>query len=67
MPDMDNSVSVPKWHIAILSGALFILLSGVSTWLIAYQASLSQDLRDTRERVVRLETKHGITHPDGGS
>lgn len=67
MPDMNGTVSVPKWHIALLSGALFIILSGVSTWLIVYQSSLSKDLRDTRERVVRLETKHGITKTDGGS
>lgn len=66
MPENSSTISVPKWHIALLSGALFIILSSVSTWLVAYQVALSKDLRDLRERTVRLETTHGIKSPDGG-
>lgn len=66
MPDTNGSVEVSKRHIALLTGALFIVLSAVSTWLVAYQASLSKDIRNLSERVVRLETLHGMDSPDGG-
>lgn len=63
MPDeMSGSVSVPRWQIHFLGGLVVIL---VAAW-IARGAANQEVVADLRDRVVTLETIHGLRSPDGG-
>lgn len=67
MPEnLNGSVAVPKWQIALLTGLVVILFSTAVAALVADSIADNKVIQDLRERVVRLETTHGLHATDGG-
>lgn len=62
MPDdVSTTVPVPRWQITLLGGLVVVL---VAAW-IARGVANEKVIADLRDRVVRLETMHGMEDSNG--